>query len=164
MTHKITSVKTIILAGIDFFGKPFDKAGGWSEENEIGKLWKRFNGFYERNKDSIKNKVSESGYELWAEFDGEAENHYIFVGVEVEKAEEPPLELVIKILPSTRYAIFTLRGEEFKCDWGSKISNNWLPSAGLRQSHNFIIECYDSERFRGPNDPESELDIYVPVE
>ncbi len=32
----------IILVGFSFFGDPFKFSGGWSEENEIGRLWKRF--------------------------------------------------------------------------------------------------------------------------
>jgi predicted transcriptional regulator YdeE len=36
-------------------------------------------------------------------------------------------------------------------------------AAGLEQSHNFIIEYYDCRRFKGMGNPESELDIYVPI-
>lgn len=163
MRSRILEKKAISLVGMDFFGKPFEKAGGWSEENEIGRLWKRFGKFFDGHKDDIAHKVSESGWELWAEFEGETEDHYIFVGVEVEKVEAVPLELVAKVLPATRFAVFTLRGDEFRCNWGPKISSEWLPAAGLTQSHNFIIEHYDCQRFKGLGNPESELDIYVPV-
>ena len=134
-------------------------------QNAIGQLWIRFNSFYQRKKDSIKHLVSESGYELWIDFEGEEDtkNNYIFVGVEVEKLDEPPLELVARILPETRYAVFTLKGDEIKSDWPSKILKPWLPEAGLEQSFTFIIEYYDSQRFKGIDNADSELDIYVPV-
>jgi len=35
--------------------------------------------------------------------------------------------------------------------------------AGLEQSYTYIIEYYDPWRYKGMNDLESELDIYVPV-
>jgi AraC family transcriptional regulator len=165
MLPKITQKKKIILVGMDFFGNPYEKAGGWSEQNAIGQLWKRFENFYQNKKDSIKHPVSESGYELWIDFEGEKEtkNKYIFVGVEVEKIEDLPLELVAKILPETRYAVFTLKGQQIKSGWPNQIWNQWIPEAGLETSFNFLMECYDSQRFKGMNDPDSELDIYVPI-
>jgi AraC family transcriptional regulator len=164
VTPKITQKKKITLVGMDFFGNPFEKAGGWSEQNEIGRLWKRFENFYKNKKNSIKNPVSESGYELWIDFEGEKEtkNKYIFVGVEVERIEDLPLELVAKILPETRYAVFTLKGSEIKSDW-SVIWKKWLPEAGLKTSFDFMMEFYDCQRFKGMDNPDSELDIYVPI-
>jgi AraC family transcriptional regulator len=164
MSPKITQKKKIILVGMDFFGNPYEKAGGWSEQNAIGQLWKRFENFYQNKKDSIKHSVSESGYELWIDFEGEKEtkNKYIFVGVEVEKIEDLPLELIAKILPETRYAVFTLKGQKIKSDL-PLIWKKWLPDAGLETSFDFMIEYYDNQRFKGMDNPDSELDIYVPI-
>jgi predicted transcriptional regulator YdeE len=83
--------------------------------------------------------------------------------VEVASLGDLPLELVARTLPETRYAIFTLKGGEIKSDWSSKIETQWLPEAGLTQSFPFIIECYDAQRFKGMDNANSELDIYVPV-
>jgi AraC family transcriptional regulator len=165
MPPRITQKKKIVLVGMDSFGNPYEKAGGWSEQNAIGQLWKRFENFYQNKKDSIKHSVSESGYELWIDFEGEKEtkNKYIFVGVEVEKIEDLPLELVAKILPETRYAVFTLKGQKIKSDL-PLIWKKWLPDAGLETSFDFMIEYYDSQRFKGIDNPESELDIYVPIQ
>jgi len=165
MEPKLTDKRRIILVGMDFYGNPYQEAGGWSTQNAIGQLWKRFNGFYMNNKDSIKNLASESGYEVWIDFEGEedSKNDYIFVGMEVVKLDDLPLELVARILPKTRYAIFTLKGDEIKSNWPPKILSQWLPEAGLEQSFTYIFEYYDSQRFKGTNDPNSELDIYVPV-
>jgi predicted transcriptional regulator YdeE len=133
--------------------------------NSIGQLWQKFNRFYSRKKDTIKNLVSESGYELWLDSEDAEDNkeQYIFVGVEVSKLTKPPLELVARILPSTKYAVFTLKGNEIKSDWPTKSCGEWLTAAGLKRSHKYIIEFYDSQRFKGIDDPTSELDIYVPV-
>jgi len=165
MKPKITDKRKIILVGMDFYGNPYQEAGGWSTQNAIGQLWQRFNSFFTKKKDSIKHLASESGYELWIDFEGEEDkkNNYIFVGVEVDTLDDLPLELVARILPETRYAIFTLKGDEIRSDWSSKILPEWLPEAGLEQSFTYIFEYYDSQRFKGINDSNSELDIYVPV-
>jgi AraC family transcriptional regulator len=165
MKPRVTEKRQINLVGMDFFGDPFEEEGGWSEGNAIGKLWERFNRHYERKKDRIKHLSSESSYEIWIDFEGEEESKskYIFVGVEVERIEDVPLEFVAKTLPETRYAVFTLKWDEMKSDWSSKGFEQWIPDAGLEPSFNFLIEYYDVDRFKGMDDPESELDIYVPV-
>jgi hypothetical protein len=38
MEPKIIEKKVIILVGMDFYGNPYEKAGGWSEQNAIGEL------------------------------------------------------------------------------------------------------------------------------
>jgi predicted transcriptional regulator YdeE len=73
------------------------------------------------------------------------------------------LELVAKTLPETRYAIFTLKGDAIKSDWPSQVATNWLAAAGLERSYPYIIEYYDSKRYKGVDDKDAELDIYVPV-
>ncbi len=55
------------------------------------------------------------------------------------------------------------RDAEIKSDWPSAVVSEWLPKAGLEQSHHYIIEAYDPVRFKGLEDPASELDIYVPI-
>jgi AraC family transcriptional regulator len=164
---KITEKKRLHLVGVDFFGKPYEKAGGWSAQNAVGELWKRVSRFIEKQKDSIKHLVSESGYELWIDFEEEkaSGNKYIFVGLEVARLEDTPLELVAKILPETRYAVFTFTMREIKENWSKTqdIWNKWLPKAGLEPAYDYMIEYYDSERFKGMDNPESELDFMVPV-
>jgi AraC family transcriptional regulator len=166
LTPRILEKRKIALVGLDFYGDPFKDAAGWSEENEIGRLWQRFENYYEQERVSVKHKVSDSGYELWVDFEGEetTKERYIFVGVEVEKVEDIPLEFVAKTLPETRYAVFTLKGEKIKSNWSEDIYKKWLPEAGLKTSHEYLIECYDPKRFKGPADPNSELDILVPIE
>ena len=165
MKAKTTDKKKIILVGMDFYGNLYEKAGGWSEQNAIGQLWNRFNSFYAKKKDSIKHLVSESGYELWVDFEGEEDqkDNYIFVGLEVDMLDDLPLELVARILPESRYAVYTLKGDEIKSDWPSRVVSQWLPEAVLEQSFTYIIEYYDSQRFKGLDNADSELDIYVPV-
>jgi AraC family transcriptional regulator len=165
MEPKIIDKDEIILAGMDFCGDPFKEAGGWSEQNEIGKLWQRFNQYFDKHRDMIKNMVSDAGYEVWIENIEKLDekDKYIFVGIEVGKIEDLPLDLVVKVLPKSTYAVFTLKGKEIKSKWGEKIYKEWLPKSGYTEAYNFLIEYYDPARFKCMNSEDSELDVYLPI-
>jgi AraC family transcriptional regulator len=85
------------------------------------------------------------------------------VGVEVSDLEGLPLELSIKVLPAGTYAVFTLQGTEITSNWPDTIYKGWLPQSGYEEAHKFTVERYDGERFKGVDDPESELEIWVPI-
>jgi AraC family transcriptional regulator len=161
MKPKIIDSEGLNLVGMVFYGDPFKGAEGWSEENEIGKLWTRFIA----KEELIKNSVGEGGYEVHIEPEEykDTKNFYVFVGVEVEKIDEVPHEMFVKVLPPTTYAVFTLKGEEIRSNWPESIYKEWLPQSLYEEAHKYLIEYYDSTRFKGMDNPESELDIYVPV-
>lgn len=155
----------IILVGFSFFGDPFRLSGGWTEENEIGRLWQRFMAFLQEEGDQIRNVTAGGGfYELHVEQPemertGEFE---VFVGLEVDRVQDVPVRLSIKILPATTYAVFTLAGQEIVSDWSKRIEA-WLTQSGYQQAHRYGFQYYD-ERFKGMQQiDESVLDAYVPV-
>jgi AraC family transcriptional regulator len=156
----------IILIGFNFFGDPFTMAG-WTEENEIGRIWRRFETFLTQNAERIKNlKDSEVGYEVWSsDEETAAKGKYdIFVGMEIENLADIPVELLVKVLPPTKYAVFTFAGEEITSDWPRRIYQEWLPDSGYRQAHQYNFQYYD-ERFKGTDKiDESAIDVYVPIE
>jgi len=160
MKQKIIDKGKITLVGMVFYGDPFKEQKGWSSENEIGKLWKRF----VPKEEIIKNKVGKGAYEVHIEPKEykETKNFYVFVGVEVDEVEDLPLETFVKVLPASKYAVFTLKGKEITSNWPDMIYKEWLPKSGYEEAHKFIIEYYD-DRFKGTDNLESELDIYVPV-
>jgi predicted transcriptional regulator YdeE len=41
--------------------------------------------------------------------------------MEVEKLEDVPIELLVKILPPAKYAVFTLEGKQITSDWSKMI-------------------------------------------
>ena len=49
MKPAIVKQPQMLLVGFSFFGDPFQMAAGWSEENEIGRTWKRFTAFLENH-------------------------------------------------------------------------------------------------------------------
>jgi hypothetical protein len=64
----IIDKRAIILAGMAFHGDPFQSAEGWSQQNEIGKLWKRFNTVWGAKRDLIQGVADpNAGYEVHIE-------------------------------------------------------------------------------------------------
>jgi predicted transcriptional regulator YdeE len=166
MNPTIVKKEQIILLGFSFFGDPFAASAGWTEENEIGRLWSRFMTYLGQYGNCIQHVIGEQvAYEVHVETQetsqtGEWE---IFVGMEVEKLEDVPTQLVAKILPPSTYAVFTFRGEHITFDWHTRIYREWMPDSGYTAAHRYSMQLYD-ERFKGlENLGESELDVYVPV-
>ena len=150
-----------LLAGFSFFGNPFHSNAGWTEENEIGRLWKRLLAFW---------ALPNCPYPLpTISYEVHLQNHEtprtgefeVFVGFEVQAFNSVPVELCVKILPEADYAIFTLRGEQIRSD--EPIIDRWLASAGYQMAFSFFIQRYD-QRFKGLDRlDESELDFLIAV-
>ena len=162
----------IVLIGMEFFGDPFKTNKSWSNQNEIGILWSRFSSFMSReeNKDFQARIDTKEAYEVHIESKdtSRTKEFHVFVGYPLKdpaNLNDLPLELVIKILPATKYAHFILKGKEITSNWAEKIYNEWLANSAFTSSHRFLIEKYDEERFKGLGDKleESELDVLIPI-
>jgi AraC family transcriptional regulator len=166
MQPTIVEKGPITLVGLSFYGDPFSVSGGWTEENEIGRLWVRFERYLSQHPDKIKRaKSREVAFEVHIEHEETSSKGLfeIFVGMEVEKLEDVPVELLVKTLPATQYAVFTLKGMQISSDWGRMIYQDWLPQSGYQLAHPFSFQLYD-ERFKGLDRlEESALDLYMPV-
>lgn len=153
------------LMGLSFFGDPFSSSAEWTEENEVGRLWNRFMG-YINNTEELKYLLQkEKWYEVWIEHPESKEKGFfeIFVGVEISSSDQVPLLFLIKNLPATEYAVFTVRGNKIMTDWPNKQYDEWLKNSVYVAGEDFMIEIYDS-RFKGMDKLEdSELDYYFPV-
>lgn len=156
----------IILVGFSFFGDPFTTSGGWTEENEIGRLWNRFVTYMARHGDRIKHiKNPEVSYEVHITHEETAakEHYEVFVGIEVTQLEDAPIKVSMKMLPPTKYAVATLKGEQITSDWARMIYHEWMPGSGYQGAHPYMFQLYD-RRFKGLEHlDESALDVYVPV-
>jgi len=155
------------LVGLSFFGDPFATSAGWTEENEIGRLWSRAMALLQHHSETLASRVVGGiSYEVHiadqeAITKGEFE---VFVGVEVRDLDDVPLDFCVKVLPATPYAMFTLKGQEIVSDWDWEIEEAWMPVAGYRRSYAYIIQAYD-ERFVGLDRlDESALDVLIPVQ
>jgi predicted transcriptional regulator YdeE len=156
----------LVLAGMSFFGDPFQFSGDWSEENEIGHLWKRYLNF--RGSPIPTAQVllhPEVSYEmhLWNTETQQKGFYEVFVGQEVQDALDIPLELSCKVLPACQYAIFTLQGQQIIDDWPKWIYQEWLPTSGYREAYPFLLQCYDP-RFKSLKDLDNSiLEVQIPI-
>ena len=162
---QITQKISFQLLGCTYYGNPFHSAEEWTIENEVGKLWQRFMtlaGKYASILSSISTN-NNIGYEIHIEPEEykTTKKYYVFVGVEVTNIKEVPLEMFVKILTETRYANFTTKVHDK--DSGAYIFKEWMPKKGYGQAYPYVIEAYDSRRFKGINDSESEIDWFIPV-
>ena len=165
MEPKIVQEAERTIIGLSFYGDPFAGGEGWSAQNEIGKLWNRFNTVWDERRDQIVGLVDESvAYEIHIEPPDYAETKrfYVFVGVEVKQLSALPIECCYRLLPAGAYAVFTLVGPEIKSNWPDAIYKEWLPGSGYREAYKLTIERY-GPRFSGMDNPASELDILVPI-
>jgi predicted transcriptional regulator YdeE len=167
MEPKFITYEQLILVGFSFFGDPFRLSPGWTEENEIGRLWTRFMAYAAQHQEQLQKIISKPNiaYEVHI-YNKETMNtglFEVFVGSELADAAQPPIATVVKVLPATQYAIFTLKGEEIIGDWPLAIYQDWLPNSGYELAHDFHIQYHDGS-FKGFDQlDESSLDVYVPV-
>lgn len=166
MKAAITEQPTRLLAGFDFFGDPFRSHGGWSADNEIGRLWQRWGEYWYSvgmGELPIKDPTACYEFHIYHPETLQTGEFEIFVGVEVTQLADLPLAVVGKTLPGGRYAVFTLAGEEIASDWIWELDHAWLPKLGVQRLTTFSVQRYD-ERFKSvENLSESELEVYIPL-
>jgi AraC family transcriptional regulator len=139
---------------------PITLAGMVSYGGDIGRLWEAFSA----NDHLIRHTVGEVGNELHAyskDF-SPGDPYPIFVGVEVSKIEALPEIMFVKILPGCEYAVFTHRLTDGGYAGLNETIEKWLETGPYERAYNFDLQVYDA-RFKGPEDPDSELDFYIPV-
>ena len=165
MEPKILSLDRIYLAGMSFYGDPFSSHGAWSGENEIGRLWTRCMAYLEGNKDQMDSIwQAQAMYEVHVYNDETISKGLfeVFVGGQLKMLEAVPPELLIKVLPSSEYAVFTLQGEQISMDWYGS-AEKWMTEAGYTRSGSYIFQLNDS-RFKGLDQIEdSILEVYIPI-
>ncbi len=164
---KLVDYPQLTVVGMHFYGDPFETSAGWTEENEIGRLWKRFMAFYRtRGAEIAHARYADVMLEIhsWDDDTRVTGQFDVFVGVEVHTVTQIPVPLLVKLLPSTTYAVFTLEGDEITGDWTRSIYQGWLAEHGYCSAHPYMIQWYDP-RFQGiENVTTSRFDVYIPVE
>jgi predicted transcriptional regulator YdeE len=163
---RLIDAAPFLLMGMSFYGDPFDAYAGWDEENQIGRLWKRFQRFLGNHPELAGGPGENAYYEVHITHAETATQGLfeVFVGLPAagRALGQVPVELCVKVLPATEYAVFTLRGDEITSDW-MKLLGAWLAEEGYRSTHPYNFQYYDSRFVGMDNLAESALDVYVPV-
>jgi AraC family transcriptional regulator len=126
----------------------------------IGTLWEAFI----ENDRLVKHVVEGNGYELHAYPPGfeYGDPFYCFVGVEVTDIQDMPDFMFAKVLPPGTYAVFTHRLADGGYEGANAPIDKWMRTGPYDRAHDFDLQVY-GHRFKGPDNPESELDFYIPV-
>jgi predicted transcriptional regulator YdeE len=171
MVPEIKQYPQRYLAGFSFFGNPFEQFSGWTEENEIGRLWVRYMAYLRQHGDQLPaamEAAEEQGvaYEVHIYHPETVERgeFEVFVGHLIADPRQIPTILSVKVLPAAPYAVFTLRDRQIVGDWGLEIYQGWLPGSGFRSDFAFNYQRYDS-RFHGLDRLEgSTLEVHIPLQ
>jgi AraC family transcriptional regulator len=145
-----------ILAGISFF---------YSNDSMINDLSKEWNQLTHELPSIRYRLLPERFYQVqyWSQ-SIDLDGLYFFIGVEVSEIKDVLPQLVLKILPESRYLRFIHKGLANKVGYTYKyIYNQFLPGTEYQLTKPFNFEFY-GEKCLGPYDPESESEIYIPVE
>lgn len=131
-----------------------------SKAKEIPMLWDQLDQVHH----NIQHKVSETIFLGVMEPTGvNVEFNYI-AGLEVSELKDVPEGMVGKTFPANEYVVFTHKGTtESLQDTYQYIYGTWFPKNGYDRGNGPEFELYDDERFFGPMNPKSEIDIYVPI-
>jgi AraC family transcriptional regulator len=93
----------------------------------------------------------------------EMEGFFYLAGVEVTSLETIPPVLVGKTIPPSKYARFIHKGPSQNVGMTfDYIYQTWLPKSGNTLAAPLEIEFY-GERYRGPDDSDSESEILIPI-
>lgn len=127
-------------------------------EGDIPELWQRFIPREHEIEGKLHPLVS---YGICLPGDHE---HFVYVAGNETDGSHVPDGMTKVTVPAQRYAVFSHKGTtEGLGETYELIYSKWLPLQGLKTAKGIDFERYD-ERFRGPMDEQSELDIYIPIE
>jgi AraC family transcriptional regulator len=153
---QIIELPRIILSGISFFLRDD------SAIIDLSKEWGQFT----QEVHTIKNRLQPERFyqvQYWSE-EQELGGLYFFIGAEVLDISEIQAQFVIKIIPAGRYLRFIHKGLANKVGYTYKyIYHQFLPETDYKLTKPFNFEFY-GEKCLGPYNPESESEIYIPIE
>ncbi|MCT5886927.1 c-di-GMP-binding multidrug transporter transcriptional regulator BrlR [Pseudomonas aeruginosa] len=150
MHARIVERPAFSVVGMEYFGS--------APGDTIGQLWERF---IPREHEIAGKHVPEVSYGICAQ-QPNGEFHYV-AGFEVQEGWPVPEGMVRFQVPAQKYAVFTHKGtapqiaESFQA-----IYSHLLAERGLEPKAGVDFEYYD-QRFRGPLDPNSQVDLYIPI-
>lgn len=167
MEPTIISRRQLLIAGFSFFGNPFETRDPWTVENEIGRLWERYLAYASQNQKALDDLLIRPSIAMELHLHHpqtkETGEYEVFIGAEVRSADGLPVELLLKVLPPSHFAVYTVSGADITGDWYTNYFLEWLPGSGYRIAYDGAIEVYD-ERFKGMDRlDESELDVWLPI-
>ena len=153
MEPKIITLDKLYLAGVVVYGNPdkglFTQAWDIFLKLNVGINWKNDKKIY--------------GVEFFTEEFYRENKWFYMVGMELPDLSVIPMNMVGKVIPANTFAVFTAKGGVKNLPKISQYGHKeWLPKSKYEEADWFEFELYD-ERFKDTDDPNSEIDIYIPI-
>ena len=133
------------------------------------RVWGDFEGAYDANPFP---KANEHGYEIrfWSEEKPVPEGSDIHVGFLAKDTDARGTDGFTTItLPLAEYAVFDVHVAK-GYDSGNEEMDKWLEDNSsvykplLMGSMGYIVECYNDDKFKGGDKPDSVVEMWLPVE
>lgn len=161
---RIVHRPALTLAGMSFYGDPFTSHAGWTEDNEIGRLWIRLGRYLESvgaSMPGVTYEVHLRSAETALTGDFEVFAGYPLPGPGALAPAEVAVELMSRTLPPGDYVEIELRGADIVEE--NPVLAEWFRESGYREGGPFIVLRYD-ERFLGTDRlDESVVTFLMPV-
>lgn len=127
--------------------------------DSVGPLWR----LYQKLHPQVKNIAADVGLEfhVYRQEYVDGNRHFCMTGIEVSEVADLPLELCIKRLPPAQYAVFTRHFGTATREQAYAGVEAWLRENGYADIF-YDLQYYD-DRYKGEENPESEVDIWVPL-
>jgi AraC family transcriptional regulator len=148
MEPKIISKPAFTIIGLLYHGN--------NAENEIPQLW----GQLMSRSSEIQNQIGNIAYGAAANFDEASKAFDYVAGFEVSPETDAPQGMVKWNIPARTYVVFTCTLPTMM-DTYKSIHETWFPQSDYQRAAGPEFELY-GEKF-DPNDPNSKMDIYIPV-
>lgn len=131
--------------------------------NTILQLWENLM----KDESKIIHRTGNSVGLCFMDDDPESESFTAIVAHVVSKVEKIPEEMIHHTVPAGEYLVFTHRGKfrpnGLSITYGF-IYNTFLPQSEYEPNGSYEFEWYEHPRFKGTEDPETEIDIYIPIQ
>ena len=153
MEPKIVELPQFYVFGVSVYG-----------DGESGLFTKAWDIFLRIRKDlKWKNEKVGYGIEFYTEEFQKEKKWFYIAGQEVDNLDNIPTSMTGKVIPAHAYAVFTSKGSrEELIKMFHYAYHEWLPKSKYEIADWYDFEYYD-ERFKGMDNPDTEIDIYIPV-
>ena len=157
MEPKIIEKNAFRIAGVELRTSPDENRKNrtipsfWMKMNQDKTFWDRLG----------KITSGKAALGVCTDFDGKDFSYWI--AMEIPESATVPEGLLVKDIPSQRYAVFTAKGQVPQSVWETLdyIYGEWFPHSGHERFDGPDIEWYD-ERYN-PATGSGEVDLYIPI-
>jgi AraC family transcriptional regulator len=150
MQAKIVRKPAFSVVGMSYHGK--------NQHNEIPQLWRSFG---PRMGEVQHVAHPENAYGVMDHLDARTGEFDYLAAFEVTTIAEIAEGMTVKAIPAQTYAVFPCMLSTLRQTYAA-IYQDWMPNSGYQRAGGPEFELYD-ERFT-PDDPNSEMFLYIPVE